>query len=768
MSQFQQPRQPAPGVVDLGTGRQARMSQSNMNAGAFGSRGVTGGQSLRGTDSAARGNTVDPLSYLLGSAAEGMKSFVQSKELVKASYERKAKETLANAEKERLADEQNSNLSPEQVTDAHLKRLQKLRDEGAIDRDLDTHLSLTQEISRVQGLDDKDSAEDLRRRMQADLVDTAWSQVEQLKVLKEYENEAKKNPKIYALVRADIDRSRGAAEIAKANRDYGHAKKHAIDALTAAHGERFESPNDILAAMQNHTDEDGNPDPISIDDPERLFKMTQMYYSEFMQGILDNADPEDRDRLERDQFDIFSKLVEADLNAVDELLTNNERSLEKAQATYELTVALETPSTVGSPMEALYTATTWSTNARAAYAQQDPSKRPPLPDFIRGLFLTEGVTRSANSRTPLRAFQRMRNSLPSDLNDAYSLGWVPSAEGKQEPGLTQEQWESTRREILGELRVAQLKVAAPAFKARLQAVDGDFDSIMGVAGDLADMAGVAIPQSIFEDPDQSLLPEGLPMAFGEMFNSIFGPISTKAREALKDAERAAAGGDEVTGEVYALNMVNSGGGNASNEMKQHLGGQDTLPSTREIVQSDIVNGANLVTDYDSFLGFKARAKQWYLNKDGHPWNQRTADFLELLDRVDEKYLSDPMGEENSFAKLRGILQAANAVLVHQTMGEASGSDAGTSLFGDALISQVREVFDNTDGGLLSDPADIEFISYLWNGLEKEPDLRDELFDDNAAAASLTANLYDTLEPLTPILWTSETRITSQFSLAKLQ
>ena len=48
MSQFQQPnRRPAPGVVDLGTGRQAEMEQRNLSAGAFGSRGVMGGESLQ-------------------------------------------------------------------------------------------------------------------------------------------------------------------------------------------------------------------------------------------------------------------------------------------------------------------------------------------------------------------------------------------------------------------------------------------------------------------------------------------------------------------------------------------------------------------------------------------------------------------------------------------------------------------------------------------------------------------------------------------------
>ena len=529
MSQFQQPRQPAPGVVDLGTGRQARMSQSNMNAGAFGSRGVTGGQSLRGTDSARRGNNVDPLAYLLGSAAQGMQSFVQSEALVKQSYEKRAKEQLQSLENARLLDEQN-NLSPEQVTDNHLKRLQDFKNSNSIDKDLDAYGVLNTSISKAQGLDDTDTANAKWREAQTKLAEKAHSQSEQKAILEALQEDIKKTPRVAALLKDKIHTSLTQVDGAIATREYAQEKLQMQDALQVKRNNRFDSPTEVLEWMSS------KKPPILTTDENRLQALTEAYFQEFFPDIANEQDPETRKRLEEEHFSLIAPMVIKDLADVDEQLKMNAHAAERVHATQEFTTALEGGFSHIPVDPAELVQSTFAKQANLMYDQLPPQGRRPRTEHMRELFLKQGVEQARDSATPLKAFHRMRRSIPMDVNTAMSLGWAPRPnENEDKRAMTQEEWDQYRDRLITDLRGAQIKAAAEPFARRVQAAGSDIPQLMQVAGELADLAGVAHPIELFSDPNTIGHPHGM-TEFGEEYNALFAKIATPLRRAIANAE----------------------------------------------------------------------------------------------------------------------------------------------------------------------------------------------------------------------------------------
>ena len=722
MSQFQQPNQrPAPGVVDLGTGRQARMSQSNMNAGAIGSRGVTGGQSLRGTDTPVQANNVDAVSYLLGSAAEGMQGFVGNYKKVKASYEKRATDKLAGLEALRVEDE-NRGLSSETVTDNHLRRLQSLRMEGFIDSDLDANKTLGAEISRTHGMDDRDTASSYLKSMQEELAGAAHSLVEQKAIYDRYETKAKSQPRVLDLMKDRIATGRNSVAAAKANRDYAHEKLQAKDALDAKHLNLLESPAQVLDFMNSRVP------PIALGDEDRLERLTEEYYKEFYPTIMQEQDPEARARLEEEHFDLIAPLVQKDIARARQQIETNDRTVEREQSTFELTQAMESDYSALPVDPAQLVAGAFATQASTMYNQLPREGRQSKPDFMRKTFLTNAVDQAAQSTRPLQAFQRMRRAVPESLQDAISMGWAPQPDKVTGGGFTEEQWAATRDDIIDELRAQQVKAAGPAFAARIGAAKGDMNSLLGVAADLAAMTGVAHPMELFENPDETFRPTGT-SRFGTEYNAIYAKIAGPLRSAIK------ASTPDLGNNDFLINIVKT-------DYDSTVALQGKPKESSQYVHEPALNLPSKVDSVEGVVQLQGMIEQMYAvpnpnDPNGPPVLPAAAN--ELYVTLDALATLDP---PPSAAKIRGLAQAANIRMFSGALG-SQAADGGLEFpVPQGTTAQLRAAFKGHTGGPISDPASAEYVANLYLSMQDDPDMLEEVFGKDRLSAEITAEQYE--------------------------
>ena len=710
MSQFQQPnRRPAPGVVDLGTGRQANMESRNLNAGAIGSRGVTGGQSLRGTDSAVEANRIDPVGYLMGEAAQGMSNFVSARKEVKASFERRGQRQLADLEARRTADIDNG-LDEETVNINHRKRLSELRASGEIDKDLDAFAALNKSFVAADKATDTDIAKRELKALELKLAESAHSPSARIKAIDSLRTKYK-GTQVGDILSDRVDSMYSQAVGAKTQIEFQRDVRATNLAVTNQHNAEMTSAGVLLSTF--------NAEGIVLTDSDAQARITDLYIDKYYGTALEAASPENRDYIRELAIEHLTPIIAKDMGIAQQEIERNNVVLEHMNATAELdtllqedTAMFDTLSSWGAPTHRQQTSVSFSRAASLSYDQTD-RKLPKGEYMYNEVLLKQGISLARNADDPIEAMRRLRGVMPEDLQSAVDLGWVPE-------GATQEAWDTKRSQWMDKLRTAQLEASKGAFSAAAGTRAGDVVGLLELGQDLVDMAGYDGPLGLTEDGNAMQAPTGLSTE-GEAYNEIWGAIQrplTKALEASKDAEEM--------GFVEAVMRS----GDLDMAADATLGPDKKLPEESTLSRSALLrypSEAQSLDEIEAFYSSFADPKTGVLPPFFH-------EYKGLVDRARKSNI-DP-----SNPAFRGMLHGIGIRAWQNGAGKTTGIDSDSGLrivVPSSTRTFITNAFDGHKGGPLDN--DIAAIATLYETLDV--DAREEVFGKHLADARLTAAAY---------------------------
>ena len=710
MSQFQQPnRRPAPGVVDLGTGRQANMESRNLNVGAIGSRGVTGGQSLRGTDSAVEANRIDPVGYLMGEAAQGMSNFVSARKEVKASFERRGQRQLADLEARRTADIDNG-LDEETVNTNHRKRLSELRASGEIDKDLDAFAALNKSFVAADKATDTDIAKRELKALELKLAESAHSPSARIKAIDSLRTKYK-GTQVGDILSDRVDSMYSQAVGAKTQIEFQRDVRATNLAVTNQHNAEMTSAGVLLSTF--------NAEGIVLTDSDAQARITDLYIDKYYGTALEAASPENRDYIRELAIEHLTPIIAKDMGIAQQEIERNNVVLEHMNATAELdtllqedTAMFDTLSSWGAPTHRQQTSVSFSRAASLSYDQTD-RKLPKGEYMYNEVLLKQGISLARNADDPIEAMRRLRGVMPEDLQSAVDLGWVPE-------GATQEAWDTKRSQWMDKLRTAQLEASKGAFSAAAGTRAGDVVGLLELGQDLVDMAGYDGPLGLTEDGNAMQAPTGLSTE-GEAYNEIWGAIQrplTKALEASKDAEEM--------GFVEAVMRS----GDLDMAADATLGPDKKLPEESTLSRSALLrypSEAQSLDEIEAFYSSFADPKTGVLPPFFH-------EYKGLVDRARKSNI-DP-----SNPAFRGMLHGIGIRAWQNGAGKTTGIDSDSGLrivVPSSTRTFITNAFDGHKGGPLDN--DIAAIATLYETLDV--DAREEVFGKHLADARLTAAAY---------------------------
>ena len=710
MSQFQQPnRRPAPGVVDLGTGRQANMQQRNLRVGADGSRGVMGGQSLRGTDTAVRANTVDAVSYLLGEAAQGVGNYAKSVQAMKGAFEQRGQQKLQDLDARRTADIENG-LDEETVNINHRKRLSDLRASGEIDEDLNAFAALNKSFVAADRATDSDIAQRELNTLQEKLAQTAHSPAGRIKAIDALRSKYK-GTQVGDILSRQVDSMYNQAVGAKTQLEFKRDVQATSAAVTAQHDAEFTSAGVLLDTF--------NKEGIVLTDSNARADIMELYIDKYYGEALEAASPENRDLIREMAIDHLSPMIAKDMGIARQEIQRNDVVLEHMNATAELDTLLQedtdmfdTLSSWGAPTHRQQTSVAFSRAASLSYDQTD-RKLPKGEYMYNEVLLKQGISLARNADDPIEAMRRLRGVMPEDLQSAVDLGWIPE-------GATQEAWNTKRSQWMDTLRTAQLEASKGAFAAAAGTRAGDVVGLLELGQNLVDMAGYDGPLGLTEDGNAMQAPTGLSTE-GEAYNEIWGAIQrplTKALEASKDVEEM--------GFVEAVMRS----GDLDMAADATLGPDKKLPEESTLSRSALLrypSEAQSLDEIEAFYSSFADPKTGVLPPFFH-------EYKGLVDRARNSNI-DP-----SNPAFRGMLHGIGIRAWQNGAGKTTGIDSASGLrivVPSSTRTFITNAFDGHKGGPLDN--DIAAIATLYETLDA--DARAEVFGKHLADARLTAAAY---------------------------
>ena len=714
MSQFQQPnRRPAPGVVDLGTGRQTNMESRNLNAGAFGSRGVTGGQSLRGTDSAARANSVDAVSYLLGEAARGVDSYARNIQAMKGAFETRGRNKLKELDARRDADIANG-MAEEEVNINHRKRLSELRASGEIDKDLDAFAALNKSFVAADKATDTDIAKRELKKLEADLAATAHSPSARIKAIEALRTKYK-GTQVGDILSDKIDSMHTQAVGAQTQMQFQRDVRATNSAVTAQHDAEMTSAGVLLNTF--------NDNGIVLTESDAQARITDLYIDKYYGEALEAASPENRDYIRELAIEHLTPMVAKDMGIAQQEIERNNVVLEHMNATAELDILLQEDtaqfdilSSWGAPNHRQQTSVSFSRAASLSYDQTDRSI--PKGEYMYNeVLLKQGISLARNADDPIEAMRRLRGVMPEDLQSAVDLGWVPE-------GTTQEGWNTKRGQWMDQLRTAQLEASTGAFAQMAKNNAGSVEGLLGLASSLSDMAGFQGPVGLSDDGTSIDMPTGLSME-GEAYNKIWTSIQTPMTKLLEaQAEANQPGFMELAIMTGSLDEA----ADETRGMDKALPDADTI--SRSATLRFISEAPNLET-----------IEQWldsYKQSDGMG-NEVLPEFFREYDGLVKRARRSNI--DPGSPQFRGMLHGLGVRAWQNGPGLTTGDESSSGLrilVPTSTQTYVTNSFYGTkkgDGPLESGPA-AAGIATLWGSLGNE-DARRKVFGDRYNDARLT-------------------------------
>ncbi len=714
MSQFQQPnRRPAPGVVDLGTGRQANMESRNLNAGATGSRGVTGGQSLRGTDSAVRANSVDAVSYLLGEAAQGVDSYTRNIQAIKGAFEIRGRNKLKDLDARRDADIANG-MAEEEVNINHRKRLSELRASGEIDKDLDAFAALNKSFVAADTATDTDIAKREMKALESTLAAKAHSPEKRKKAIDALRIKYK-GSQVLDIMSDKLDSMFTQAVSAQTQLEFQNDVRATNLAVTNQHNAEMTSAGVLLDTF--------NQNGIALTESDAQAKIADLYIDKYYGEALEAASPENRDYIRELAIEHLTPMIAKDIGIAQKEIERNNIVLEHMNATAELdtllqedTAMFDTLSNWGAPNHRRQTSVSFSRAASLSYDQTDRSI--PKGEYMYSeVLLKQGISLARNADDPIEAMRRLRGVMPEDLQSAVDLGWVPE-------GATQDGWNTKRDQWMDKLRTAQLEASTGAFAQMAKNNSGSVQGLLGLVSDLSDMAGFQGPVGLSDDGTSIDMPTGLSME-GEAYNKIWTSIQTPMTKLLEQQAEA-----NKPGFIDAA--ITSGSLEEATAITRGL--DKPVPSADTVSNSATLNFISKAPNLETI-------EQWldsYKQSDGMG-NEVLPEFFREYDELVKKARNSNI--DPGSPQFRGMLHGIGVRAWQNGPGLTTGDESSSGLrilVPTSTQTYVTNSFYGTkkgDGPLESGPA-AAGIATLWGSLSNE-DARRKVFGDRYNDARLT-------------------------------
>ena len=724
MSQFQQPnRRPAPGVVDLGTGRQANMQQRNLRAGAIGSRGVMGGQSLRGTDSAVRANSVDAVSYLLGEAAQGVNSYTRNIQAIKGAFETRGRNKLKELDARRDADIANG-MAEEEVNINHRKRLSELRASGEIDKDLDAFGALNKSFVAADKATDTDIAKRELKELETKLAQAAHTpqgRIDAIEALRVKYNKSQ----VGDILRDKLNSMTLQAEGAKTQQEVQRDVRATKASVKHQHDAEMTSAGVLLDVF--------NSEGIVLTDSNAQARITDLYIDKYYGDALEAASSENRAYIRNMAIDHLVPIVAQDMGIAQAEIKRNNVAAEHMNATAELDTLLQEDitqfdilSSWGAPNHRRQTSVSFSRAASLSYDQTDRSMSKGEYMYSEVL-LKQGISLARNADDPIEAMRRLRGVMPEDLQSAVDLGWIPEGVIQKDGTIvptTQEAWNTKRGQWMDQLRTAQLEASTGAFAQMAENNSGSIENLLDLTSSLVDMAGFQGPVGLSDDGTSIDMPTGLSME-GEAYNKIWTSIQTPMNRLLKAQAEA-----NQPGFIDAA--ITSGSLEVATTITRGLDKQ--VPTADTVSNSSTLNFISNAPNLESI-------EQWldsYKTSD-RLGNEVLPEFFREYDDLVKKARNSNISPGSP--QFRGMLHGIGVRAWQNGPGMTTGDESSSGLrilVPTSTQTYVTNSFYGTekgDGPLESGPA-AAGIATLWGSLANE-DARRKVFGDRYNDARLT-------------------------------
>ena len=725
MTQFQQPsRRNAPGVVDLGTGRQADMQQRNMQVGSVGSRGVIGGQSLRGTDSPIVANTVadnvDPVASLLGAVSTGIDEGLRAQQqaearrrALKRRREEEAAAELAHLETLKTNDIADG-LDDETVTRNHLDRIRKLRGSNVIGKDLDAYGRLNSELVRTDRASDTDIAKRELDRLDEKLAKVAYSPSKRLELIDGLRNQYK-GTQVGSILSDNLNKKYNAALGAQAQMQFQQEVKKDTDRVLRLHTRDFPDAGSILAEL--------NSQNIVASSDEAYDQLLAVYRDKYFGAQIQAAPPLQKEAIEDLAFRTLSPLVARDLGIADRQIQENNLYAEQIAAVGDLhdmltgdTADFDAIEAEGGPSHQEQSAIAFSRAAGLAFDQAD-SALPKGEYMFQDFLLKQGVDLARNSEDPIEAMKRLRGVIPEDLQNAVDQGWIPKG---TDPG----DWQVKRDSWMSQLRTVQLKATTGAFAQLAENNSGSIENLLVLASSLSDMAGFQGPVGLSGDGTSIDMPTGLSME-GDAYNKIWTSIQTPMTKLLEAQAEANQPG-------FLDAAITSGSLDIAADITR---GQDkALPDADTISRSATLRFISEAPNLEAI-------EQWldsYKQSD-EMGNEVLPEFFHEYDGLVKRARRSNI--DPGSPQFRGMLHGLGVRAWQNGPGMTTGDESSSGLrilVPTSTQTYVTNSFYGTkkgDGPLESGPA-AAGIATLWGSLGNE-DARRKVFGDRYNDARLT-------------------------------
>lgn len=730
---------------DLGTGRQYTMTQSRGSGGSFLSGPMRGGQTLEGTPSQFRANTVDPLATILGSVAQGAQGFIKSKDQMKNAFERSAQKKIDKINNQYLENLSNENMTKEEANLEREKQTRELYKSGKINKNLDAVKNLNTALAEASDATFKDQAKAklsavLEKRANA-AMDLQAREAEVIAL----EIEVQGGP-LESILRAQIDELKQKDKTERTRKSLLKDVSNTNLSFVNAKTNDFGGPSDILNLL--------NELEVDIDSPEAFDSLSEEYLTRYYLPFIEEANPENQAWLTDMASAAIAEEVEKDIGLVRERIRADKKSEEHRDSILSLNSVLsgdafapagEIASSIGGTNDPSI-----STDLREAGRIQavqtevsralgqawfSSSQQGNRGQFQFNILKEQALDLALDSGNPLAAMARLREALPVDAETAMNMGYMPRVTQRELEEMSpeerrdfifekQEAWDGQRELWETELREAQLVKAKGAFAEQVDAFEGNPLLIASLFDELSDMAGYDGPLGLSEDGTVLQVPLTY-SGEGTAFMGIWNTINDKYMQAQKGLTTS--GSDD---ERY-IQLATAG---FTPQESLRMSGRETRPSITRIEQSSSFN-TPLEILMNSDRGLPAALEHYSAKAEAGLLTPMDTNILTVLDSINAEGRTTPEAE----ALLHGLtLQAWKQTAgknfkggdAHIIVAEQSQSKIAGLFGGDEVTGKYP------NGTLAYEENDAVFVATLWETLG-DNDSRRAMFGDHYETARLT-------------------------------
>ncbi len=525
---------------DLGTGRQYVNTQNNMNRSRMDIAPLQGGQSLRGTDSQYTANNVDAVSYLLGSAAQGVQNFMSAKNTMQQAFESQAQkeiDVINNEHAKRLE----GGMAPEEATELYLNDTRELYKSGKINKNLKAAQTLNSQLLKAQGANNKDIATRVLEKLALDRAKVASNPELRRDLLDSPEISIYEGTQVGSLIKSKLAEYRTADEQAISVRNYGEDLAHMQSAFKNSLAKDFPTTESMMDFM--------NQAGIDWDSPEAASEMGLHLLATHWDPVIDGARPEAQEGLRRMAATYVAPEVTKRLEMVRQKVRENEQTANKARgvATFEAVFKDGTLTSASAYSQARETFGPDSAESMIALGVRTEAARGlntiwdgsnqtgNKADFFFNTISTEGTAMAADSADPIGAFRRQRMMIPGSVAEAESLGWLSPDEADN---TDEAAWQARVTQWTSDLREAQLTASIKPFKAAIDQAAGDPIRLSQAMDDLFEIAGPDFlgdekyeGLNLTSDDSDNFIRPLVYSGEGTVFQNIYNDIATAANKA---------------------------------------------------------------------------------------------------------------------------------------------------------------------------------------------------------------------------------------------